>query len=95
MKQQRNSCLSPNVACMALALFGFCAVLGLGLTGEVQASPLALSQSIAAANRGGTGGYDAIRINRGNQERKCSRGPNSCDKQPPCPPDVIVCPKPS
>ena len=34
MKQQRNSCLSPNVACMALALFGFCCLLGLGLTDE-------------------------------------------------------------
>ena len=95
MKQQRNSCLSPNVACMALALFGFCGLLGLGLTDETQASPLALSQSIATANLGGTGGYDAIRINRGSQERKCPRGPNGCDKQPPCPPDVTVCPKPS
>ena len=95
MKQQRNSCLSPNVACMALALFGFCAVLGLGLTGEVQASPLALSQSIAAADRGARRDYDATRVSRSPGEKKCPRGPNGCDKQPPCPPDVTVCPKPS
>lgn len=104
MKQQRNSCFPSKVAGMALALIGLCGLLGLGLTGEAQASPLALSQAFAPAacmatgdgcRTGGTGGYDAIRINRGSQERKCPRGPNDCDKQPPCPPDVAVCPKPS
>ena len=95
MKQKRNSCFPSKVACMALALFGFCVVLGLGLTDESQASRFVLSQSFASADRVSAGDYDAIRVTRGSQERKCPRGPNSCDKQPPCPPDVTVCPKPS
>jgi hypothetical protein len=63
MKQQRSSSLSPKVAVLALALFGFGSFLG--LTGEVQASPLALFQSsIAPVDRVGTGDY-AIRVGRG------------------------------
>jgi hypothetical protein len=93
--KQHTSCLSPKVAGLALALFGFCAVLGLGSIGEAQAGQQALSQSFAAADRVGTGGYDAIRVGRGSQDQKCTRGSNDCTKQPPCPPDATVCPKPS
>lgn len=89
-----TACLSPKVAGLALALFGFCAVSGLGSIGEVQAGQQALSQSFAWADRAGTGDY-AIRVNRGTTERKCPRGTDGCDKQPSCPPDATVCPKPS
>ncbi len=92
--KQHNSCLSPKVAGMALALFGLCAVLGLGSMGEAQAGQQALFQSFAPADRVGTGDY-AIRVNRGTTERKCPRGTDGCDKQPSCPPDATVCPKPS
>lgn len=95
MKQQGNSCPSPKAAYMALALFGFCAVVGLGLTGEVQACQLALSQSFAPADRVRTGGYDAIRVGRGaSDNKKCPRSNDGCDKQPWCPPDATVCPRP-
>ena len=104
MKHRRNSCLISKVAGMMLALLGLCGLLGLGWAGEAQASPLALPQTFApaacvAAGDGcrteGTGGYDAIRVNRGIPERKCPRSPNGCDKNPPCPTDATVCPKPS
>ena len=93
MKQQRNSSLSQKVACMALALFGFCAVLGMGLTDEAQASRQAVSQSFAPVDRVGRGDFDATRVSRSPGEKKCPRSVNGCDKQPPCPPDVTVCPK--
>ena len=94
MKQQRNSCFSPKVACMALALCGIGCFLGMGLTGEAQASPLALSQSIAA-DRAGAGGYAVTRINRSPGEKKCPRSADGCERPPVCPPDATVCPKTS
>jgi hypothetical protein len=89
MKQQRSYSLSPKVAGLALALFGFGSFMG--LTGEVQASQPALSQlSIASADRVGTGDY-ATRINRGTPERKCPRSNDGCEKPPSCKPGVLVC----
>ena len=93
MKQQRNSCFPSKVAGMALALIGLCALLGLGLTGEAQASSLAVTQSIAAADRGARGDYDATRVSRSPGDKKCPRSSNGCDKTPPCPQDATVCPK--
>jgi hypothetical protein len=78
--KQHTFCLSPKVAGMALAFFGFSAVLGLGSIGEAQAGQQALSQSFAQADRVGTGD-SAIRVSRGAKERKCSRSlNNSCAK---------------
>jgi len=94
MKQQRSSPLSPKVAGLALALFGFGSFLG--VTGEVQASPPALSQSsIAQADRAGAGDYSAILAKRSPGESKCPRSADGCDKRPSCPPEATVCPKPS
>jgi len=89
--KQRTSCLSPKVAGIALALFGLCAVLGLGSIGETQAGQPTLSQSFAQADRAGTGDYDAIRVNRGTKERKCPRSVDGCEKIPSCKPGTLVC----
>jgi hypothetical protein len=95
MKQYTSS-VSPKVAGITLALFGLCAVLGLGSIGEAQAGQPTLSQSFspfAQADRVGTRGYAATRVNRSPGERKCPRSSNGCDKQPSCPPEATVCPK--
>ena len=92
MKQQRNSCFSSTAACMALALCGLGGFLGMGSTGEAQASLPALSQSIAA-DRAGAGDYAATLVNRATRERKCPRSSDGCEKPPVCPPDATVCPK--
>ena len=88
--KQHNSCLSPKVAGMALALFGLCAVLGLGSIGEAQAGQQALFQSFAPADRVGTGDY-AIRVNRGTTDRKCPRSADGCEKPQSCKPGTLVC----
>lgn len=89
MKQQRSSPLSPKVAGLALVLFGLSAFLG--LTGEVQASPPALSHSsVASSDRAGTGD-SAILVNRGTHERKCPRSADGCEKPQSCKPGVLVC----
>ena len=93
--KQHTSCLSPKIAGLALALFGFCAVSGLGSIGEVQAGQQALSQSFAWADRAGTGDYATTRVSRSPGEKQCPRSADGCDKRPPCPPDATVCPKPS
>jgi hypothetical protein len=92
MKQQRSSPLSPKVAGVALALFGLCAVLGLGSIGEVQAGQQALSQSFVMVDRAGTGDYAATFVNRGTRDRKCTRSINNdCEKPPSCKPGILVC----
>ena len=79
--KRHTSSLSPKVAGLALALFGFSAILGLGSYGEAKASQQALSQSFAPADRIGTGDYAATRVNRGTKERKCPRSSNNgCQK---------------
>ncbi len=92
--KQHTFCLSPKVAGMALALCGLGGFLGLGSTGEVQASPLALAQSIAA-DRASSGDYAVTRVNRSPGEKKCPRSADGCEKPPVCPPDATVCPKTS
>ncbi len=93
--KQHTSCLSPKVAGIALALFGISAIVGLASIGEIQAGQQALSQSFTSVDRVGTGDYATTRVSRSPGEKKCSRGSNGCDKQPSCPPDATVCPKPS
>ena len=90
MKSQHNSTLSSKAAGLTLALLGFGSFLG--LTGEVQASPLALAQSIAA-DRAGARDYAGTRVNRSPGEKKCPRSSDGCEKPPVCPPDATVCPK--
>ena len=87
--KQHTSCLFPKVAGSALALFGFCAILGLGSIGEAQAGPLVLSQSIESADRAGA--YTAIRVNRGTTDRKCPRSADGCEKPQSCKPGILVC----
>lgn len=87
--KQHTVCLSPKVAGMALALFGLCAVLGLGSMGEAQAGPLVLSQSIESADRAGA--HAAIRVNRGTTDRKCPRSTDGCEKPQSCKPGTLVC----
>ncbi|THJ10929.1 MAG: hypothetical protein CAF43_008795 [Nitrospira sp. CG24C] len=90
--KQHNSCLSPKLAGMALALFGLCAVLGPGSIGEVQAGQQALSQSFVMADRVGTGDYAATFVKRGTNDRKCTRSINNdCEKPPSCKPGILVC----
>ena len=88
MKQQRNSCFFSKAACLALALSGLGCFLGLGFTGGAQASPLALSQSIASADRVGAGDYATIRVGRGiSDSKKCPRSNDGCETYvPPKPP---------
>jgi hypothetical protein len=94
MKQHTCS-PSLNVAGIALALFGLCAVLGLGSMGEAQAGQQALFQSFAQADRVGTGDYVTTRVSRSPGDKKCPRSADGCDTKPSCPPDATVCPKPS
>jgi hypothetical protein len=90
--KQHTSCLSPKVAGMALAFFGFSAILGLGSIGEAQAGQPALFQSFVMVDRAGTGDYAATRVSRGSKDRKCSRSSNNnCEKPPSCKPGVLVC----
>jgi len=89
MKQHTCS-PSLKVAGMALALFGLCAVLGLGSMGEAQAGQQALFQSFSPADRVGTGDY-AIRVNRGTTDRKCPRSADGCEKPQSCKPGTLVC----
>jgi len=93
--KQHNSCLSPRIAGMALALLGLSVVLGLGSIGEAQAGQQALSQSFAPADRVGTGDYATTRVSRSPGEKKCPRSSDGCNKPPSCPPEATVCPKPS
>ena len=93
--KQHTSCLSPKIAGLALALFGFFAVLGLGSMGEAQAGQQALFQSFAQADRVGTGDYATTRVSRSPGDKKCPRSADGCDTKPSCPPDATVCPKPS
>ena len=93
--KQHTSYFSPKVAGLALALFGLSSVLGLGSIGEAQAGQQALSQSFAPADRVGTGDYATTRVSRSPGEKKCPRSSDGCDKQPSCPPQATVCPKPS
>jgi hypothetical protein len=83
MKQQRNSCFSSRVACMALALCGLGGFLGLGSTGAALASAPTLSQSIEADY--------TTSANRGTTERKCPRSTDGCEKPQSCKPGILVC----
>jgi len=78
--KRHTSSLSPKVAGLALALFGFSAILGLGSYGEAKAAHPALSQSFAM-DRAGTGNYAATHVSRGTNDRKCPRSSNNgCQK---------------
>ena len=65
---------------LMLALFGLAGFLG--WTGDAQAMPHVFAQAPAAGLTKGdgchTGGYTAIRVNRGAQERRCERSPYGC-----------------
>jgi hypothetical protein len=93
--KQHNSCLTPKVAGLALALFGLSAIVGLGSIGEAQAGLQAPSQFFAPADRVGAGDSPAILAKRSPGESKCPRSSDGCDKRPPCPPEATVCPRPS
>ena len=89
--KQHNSCLSPKVAGLALALFGLSAIVGVGSIGEAQAGQQALSKSFAPADRAGA--YAATRVSRSPGEKKCPRSSDGCDRNPPpvCKPNAPVC----
>jgi hypothetical protein len=90
--KRHTSCLSPKVAGLALAFFGFSAVLGLGSIGEAQVGQQALSQSFVMVDRAGTGDYAATVVKRGTNDRKCPRSTNNnCEKPPSCKPGILVC----